>query len=118
MSALQHSPLSLAGQIGMLISAVAAFERQQAIQTEDRQKAFAIRLQQLEQAKTQRAYKNQTEILAWLRNHPGSKTTEIAKFLLQDRSAIYHRLMKLQELGLVVRSATGKVIKRDATKSG
>jgi len=115
MSALQHS-LSLAGQIGMLIPAVAAFDRQHASQTEAQQKAYAIRLQKLEQAKTQREQQKQEKILAWLRNNPGSKTTEIAKFIVHDRSTTYHRLMKLESCGLVVRSATGKVLKWDATK--
>lgn len=115
MSALQHS-LSLAGQIGMLISAVAAFDRQQASQTEAQQKALAIRRQKLEQAKTQREQQKQEKILAWLRNNPGSKTTEIAKFIVHDRSTTYHWLMKLEACGLVVRSATGKVLKWDATK--
>lgn len=89
MSTLQHSPLSLSGQIGMLIPAVAEFERQHAIQTEERQKAFAIRLKKLKQQKTQREQQKQEKILEWLRNHPGSKTNEIAKFLLHDRSTIF-----------------------------
>lgn len=116
MSTLQHSPLSLSGQIGMLIPAVAEFERQHAIQTEERQKAFAIRLQKLKQEKTQREKQKQEEILAWLRNNPGSKTNEIAKFIVHDRSTTFHRLMILEELGLVVRSATGKFLKWDVTK--
>ena len=116
MSALQHYPLSLAGQIGRLIPAVAEFERQHVIQTEERQKAYAIRLQKLEQEKAKREHKNQKEIIGWLRDHPGSKTNEIAKFLLQDRCAIYHRLTKLEEFGLVVRSAQGKFLKWYATK--
>ena len=116
MSNLQHFPLRLSGQLGMLIPAVAEFERQQAIQTEERQKAFAIRRQKLEQEKAQREHKNQTEILAWLRNHPGSKTNEIAKFLLHERSTIFHQLQKLEASGLVVRSAQGKFLKWYATK--
>lgn len=116
MSALQHYPLSLAGQIGMLIPAVAEFDRQQASQTEAQQKAYAIRLQKLKQSKTQREQQNQEKILAWLRNNPGSKTNEIAKFIMHGRSTTFHRLMKLEACGLVVRSATGKVLKWDATK--
>lgn len=116
MSALQHYPLSLAGQIGMLIPAVAEFERQQTSQHEAQQNALAIRRQKLEQANTQREQQKQEKILAWLRNNPGSKTNEIAKFIVHDRSTTYHRLMKLEACGLVVRSATGKVLKWDATK--
>lgn len=116
MSALQHYPLSLAGQIGMLIPAVAEFERQQTSQHEAQQKALAIRRQKLEQANTQREQHKQEKILAWLRNNPGSKTNEIAKFIVHDRSTTYLRLMKLEACGLVVRSATGKVLKWDVTK--
>ena len=116
MSALQHYPLSLAGQIGMLIPAVAEFERQQTSQHEAQQKALAILRQKLEQANTQREQQKQEKILAWLRNNPGSKTNEIAKYIMHDRSTTFHRLMKLEVCGLVVRSATGKVLKWDATK--
>ena len=116
MSALQHYPLSLAGQIGMLIPAVAEFERQQTSQHEAQQKALAILRQKLEQANTQREQQKQEKILAWLRNNPGSKTNEIAKYIMHDRSTTFHRLMKLEACGLVVRSATGKVLKWDATK--
>ena len=100
----------------MLIPAVAAFERQQTSQTEAQQKALAIRRQKLEQAKTQREQMKQEKILAWLRNNPGSKTNEIAKYIMHDRSTTFHRLMKLEACGLVVRSATGKVLKWEVTK--
>ena len=116
MSALQHYPLSLAGQIGMLIPAVAEFERQQTSQHEAQQKALAILRQKLEQANTQREQQKQEKILAWLRNNPGSKTNEIAKYIMHDRSTTFHRLMKLEACGLVVRSATGKVLKWEVTK--
>ena len=116
MSALQHYPLSLAGQIGRLIPAVAEFDRQQASQTEAQKNALAIRLQKLEQAKIQREQQMQEKILAWLRNNPGSKTNEIAKLISHERSTTFHKLMKLEADGLVVRSATGKVLKWDATK--
>ncbi len=54
MIALQQSLLSLAGQLALLMPAVAELEQQQARQTEAQQKAVAIRMQKIKHSRMHR----------------------------------------------------------------
>ena len=115
MIALQQSLLSLAGQLALLMPAVAELEQQQASQTEAQQKAVAIRMQKLKHARMHREqYK--AEILVDLCNHPGSKTNEIATRLVHERSFIFRLLREIESDGLVVRIGTEKILRWEVTK--
>lgn len=111
MIALQQSLLSLAGQLALLMPAVAELEQQQARQTEAQQKAVAIRMQKLKHARMHREQQYKAEILADLRHHPGSKTNEIATRLVHERSFILRLLREIEDEGLVIRIGTEKILR-------
>ena len=116
MIALQQSLLSLAGQLALLMPAVAELEQQQARQTEAQQKALAIRMQKLKHARMHREQQYKAEILVDLCNHPGSKTNEIATRLVHERRFIFRLLREIESDGLVVRIGTEKILRWDVTK--
>ena len=113
---MQQSPFSLSGQINMLINAVADIDRKQAIFTEEKKNSYETRRKGLkrEQTKLEQQYKD--EIIDFLRKKPRSKTTEISKYLDNERSLIFKRLRKLEVDGVVLRIANGNILRWELMK--
>ncbi len=110
MSGTQLSPLSLSSQIGRLIPAVDAFDRQQAGNQQAMAKAQEQRLEKARQARLLRERQYQEEILDDVREHPGSKTNDIAKRCKRDRCFTFRMLRQLEAEKKVVQVGSGKIL--------
>lgn len=110
MSGTQLFPLSLSAQISRLIPAVDAFERQQDGKQQTWSKAQEQRLEKIKQARLLRERQYQEEILDDVREHPGSKTNDIAKRCKRDRCFTFRMLRQLEAEKKVVHVGSGKIL--------
>lgn len=114
MSATQSSPLSFSAQIGRLIPAVDAFERERSCDQQALAKATAQRMEACKQARILREQQFMEEILADVREHPGSRTNDIAKRLPRERSFTFRLLRQLEAEGQVAQVGSGKILRWEA----
>ena len=116
MNALQHSPLSLAGQIALLIPVVAAGDQQKAREQQARAEIIAKREAHLKMTRAILEQQHLEAVLAKVRECPGVGTCHIARLLDYDRSFTQRKLLQLEAEGKVVQVGTGRVNKWEATK--
>lgn len=116
MSALQHSPLSLAGQIALLIPVVAAGDQQKAREQQARAEIIAKREAHLKKTRAILEQQHLADVLAKVCECPGVSTCVIARALNHDRSFTKGKLSQLEAEGKVVQVGTGRVNKWEATK--
>ena len=100
----------------MTIQLPGIFEQLHMIFTEEKKNSYETRRKGLkrEQTKLEQQYKD--EIIDFLRKKPRSKTTEISKYLDNERSLIFKRLRKLEVDGVVLRIANGNILRWELIK--